>query len=75
MLHIKVLHLILYMFFISILMIVGRICTNGTSSFDEEVLISQFGLEHVPILYNSCICGTSSFDEEVPEFLKCYVLI
>ena len=75
MLHIKVLHLILYMFFISVLMIVDRMCTNVLSSFDEEVLIFQFGLEHILILYNSCICGTSSSNEEVPEFLKCYVLV
>ena len=75
MLHIIVLHLILYMFFISILIIVHEMCTNVFSSFDEEVLIFQFGLEHILILYDSCICGISSFDEEVPEFLKCYVLV
>ena len=75
MLHIIVLHLILYMFFISILMIVRKMCTNVLSSFDEEVLFFQFKLEHILILCNSCICGTSSFDEEVPEFLKCYVLV
>ena len=74
MLHIIVLHLILYMFFISILMIVSEMCTNVLSSFDE-VLIFQFGLQHILILYNSCICGASSFDEEVPEFLKCYVFV
>ena len=56
-------------------MIIGRMCTNVLSSFDEEVLIFQFGLKHILILYNSCICGTSLFDKEVPEFLKYYVLV
>ena len=73
MLHIYVLHLILYLF--SILMIVGRMCTNVTSSFNEEVLLFQFLFQHILVLSFSCMYGTSSFDEEVPEFLECYVLV
>ena len=75
MLHIYVLHLILYLFFISILMIVGRMCTNVTSSYNEEVLLFQFLFQHILVHSFSCMCGTSSFDEEVPEFLKCHVLL
>ena len=74
MLHIYVLHLILYLFFISILMIVGRICTNVTSSYNE-VLLFQFLFQHILVHSFSCMCGTSSFDEEVQEFLKCHVLL
>ena len=75
MLHIYVLHLILYLFFISILMIVGRMCTNVTSSYNEEVLLFQFLFQHILVHSFSCMCGTSSFDEEVLEFLKCHVLL
>ena len=75
MLHIYVLHLILYLFFISILMIVGRMCTNVTSSCNEEVLLFQFLFQHILVHCFLCMCGTSSFDEEVPEFLKCHVLL
>ena len=75
MLHIYVLHLILYLFFISNLMIVGRMCTNVTSSYNEEVLLFQFLFQHILVHSFSCMCGTSSFDEEVPDFLKCHVLL
>ena len=72
---IYVLHLILYLFFISILMIVGRMCTNVTSSYNEEVLLFQFLFQHILVHSFSCMCGTSSFDKEVPVFLKCHVLL
>ena len=75
MLHIYVLHLILYLFFISILMIVDRMCTNVTSSYNEDVLLFQFFFQHILVHSFSCMCGTSSFDEEVLEFLKCHVLL
>ena len=75
MFHILVLHLILYLFFNSILMIVGRMCTNVTSSYYEEVLLFQFLFQHILVHYFSCMCGTSSFDEEVPELSKCDILL
>ena len=74
MLHIYVLHPILYLFFISILMIIGRMCTNVTSSYNEEVLLFQIFFQHILVHSFSCMYGTS-FDEEVLEFLKCYVLL